>query len=56
MCGIFGYKGSSKAADIVLSGLKKLDYRGYDSWGIAINFDHQIFLKKTLGKLVILKK
>ena len=40
MCGIFGYvgggRGSAEAAGIVLRGLKKLEYRGYDSWGIAV--------------------
>ncbi|MFA6184780.1 MAG: glutamine--fructose-6-phosphate transaminase (isomerizing) [Candidatus Shapirobacteria bacterium] len=56
MCGIFGYKGSSDAANIVLSGLKKLDYRGYDSWGIALNFGHKIFLKKDVGKISDIKK
>ena len=36
MCGIFGYIGKKdKAAEIVLEGLKLLEYRGYDSWGIA---------------------
>lgn len=56
MCGIFGYKGSSNAANMVLSGLKKLDYRGYDSWGIALNFDHKIFLQKDIGKISDIKK
>ena len=37
MCGIFGYAGTKNtAADIVLRGLKTLEYRGYDSWGIAV--------------------
>ena len=37
MCGIFGYIGNkNEAARIVLSGLKMLEYRGYDSWGIAV--------------------
>ncbi|MDD4937522.1 MAG: glutamine--fructose-6-phosphate transaminase (isomerizing) [Candidatus Shapirobacteria bacterium] len=52
MCGIYGYNGSSQnAADIVLSGLKSLDYRGYDSWGIAVLKDHQIFIQKDIGKI-----
>lgn len=52
MCGIYGYFGSlNQAADLVLSGLKKLDYRGYDSWGIATTQDHQIFIKKDIGKI-----
>ena len=36
MCGIVGYIGSRPAADIVVSGLKKLEYRGYDSAGLAV--------------------
>ena len=43
MCGIFGYVGggrsSADAAGIVLRGLKKLEYRGYDSWGVAVAHD-----------------
>jgi glutamine---fructose-6-phosphate transaminase (isomerizing) len=35
MCGIYGYVGSTPAFDVVLEGLKKLEYRGYDSWGIS---------------------
>jgi glucosamine--fructose-6-phosphate aminotransferase (isomerizing) len=35
MCGIYGYVGSKPAFDVVLDGLKKLEYRGYDSWGIS---------------------
>lgn len=51
MCGIFGYKGeSNNASNIVLSGLKKLDYRGYDSWGIAV-LNKEIFIQKNIGKI-----
>jgi glucosamine--fructose-6-phosphate aminotransferase (isomerizing) len=39
MCGIVGYIGSKSAADILLEGLTNLEYRGYDSAGIAINVD-----------------
>lgn len=57
MCGIYGYNGSSKdAANIVLSGLKSLDYRGYDSWGIAVLDDHKIFVQKDIGKIEDIKK
>ena len=35
MCGIFGYVGDRPAADAVIEGLRRLDYRGYDSWGVA---------------------
>lgn len=36
MCGIFGYIGTKNASEVVLEGLKRLEYRGYDSWGIAV--------------------
>ena len=39
MCGIVGYTGSRKASEVVLNGLRKLEYRGYDSAGIA-TVDH----------------
>ena len=52
MCGIFAYFGSSdKAAEIVLKGLKKLEYRGYDSWGIAYKTDDKIKIIKRVGKI-----
>jgi len=53
MCGIFAYFGSNeKAADMVLKGLKKLEYRGYDSWGIAAKQeDGVINLEKHIGKI-----
>lgn len=36
MCGIFGYSGKKNASEVILEGLKRLEYRGYDSWGIAV--------------------
>ncbi len=52
MCGIFAYFGtSSSAAKTVFTGLKDLEYRGYDSWGIAALSDHQLFLTKKTGPL-----
>ena len=52
MCGIFGYVGNkNNAADLVLEGLKKLEYRGYDSWGIAIETEGKIFIDKHAGKI-----
>lgn len=57
MCGIYGYNGSFKnASDLVLSGLKSLDYRGYDSWGIAVLKNKKIFIKKEIGKIKNIKK
>ena len=46
MCGIFGYVGRRRRAGIVLRGLKKLEYRGYDSWGIAVAHDGRVALEK----------
>ena len=40
MCGIVGYIGSNQAAPVLLSGLSKLEYRGYDSAGIAVYNEH----------------
>ncbi len=52
MCGIFGYVGhDGDAADIVLRGLKKLEYRGYDSWGVAVAHDGGAALEKRVGKI-----
>lgn len=52
MCGIFGYIGKkNNAPDIILSGLKLLEYRGYDSWGIAVSSDNKIVTEKKVGKI-----
>jgi len=52
MCGIFGYVGKqNKAADIVLEGLKLLEYRGYDSWGIAVKQEKKLAYEKHVGKI-----
>ena len=50
MCGIVGYNGKKKAVDILIDGLSRLEYRGYDSAGIAV-FDKFIEIYKTKGKL-----
>ena len=54
MCGIVGYNGKKKAVDILLDGLSKLEYRGYDSAGIAIK-DKNIEIFKAKGKLINLQ-
>lgn len=52
MCGIFGYAGNkSNAAQVTLDGLKRLDYRGYDSWGIATLSSRKITITKDVGKI-----
>lgn len=51
MCGIVGYIGSRDAADVLLSGLKKLEYRGYDSAGIAVVKDGSLSICKAKGRL-----
>ena len=55
MCGIVGYNGKNKAIDILLDGLSKLEYRGYDSAGVAIR-EKDIKIFKSKGKLVNLKE
>ena len=52
MCGIVGYVGPRNAAPILLEGLRRLEYRGYDSAGIAIlTDDGEVFVEKKAGKL-----
>ena len=51
MCGIVGYIGNNAVADVLLNGLKNLEYRGYDSSGIALNDNHTIGVYKASGKL-----
>ncbi|EKX68236.1 glutamine--fructose-6-phosphate transaminase (isomerizing) [Streptomyces ipomoeae] len=56
MCGIVGYVGSKSALDVVLAGLKRLEYRGYDSAGVAVLADGGLAATKKAGKLVNLEK
>ena len=49
MCGIVGYVGTGNAKDVIIDGLKKLEYRGYDSAGIAVVIDKKIEIKKHVG-------
>mgnify|MGYP000324307233 CR=1 FL=1 len=56
MCGIVGYVGFREAYPIVIKGLKRLEYRGYDSSGIALLDNGNIKLSKTKGKVADLEK
>ncbi|MFH1191338.1 MAG: glutamine--fructose-6-phosphate transaminase (isomerizing) [Candidatus Omnitrophota bacterium] len=58
MCGIVGYVGERQAQSVLLAGLKRLEYRGYDSSGIALNLSHKknIGIRKAAGKISQLEK
>ena len=56
MCGIVGYIGDKRAIDFLLDGLTKLEYRGYDSAGVAVNCGDNIFVEKAVGRLDSLKQ
>lgn len=56
MCGIVGYVGSQSALEVVMAGLKRLEYRGYDSAGVAVLADGGLAAAKKAGKLVNLEK
>lgn len=56
MCGIVGYIGESQAAPVLLEGLSKLEYRGYDSAGMAVFDGKQIHVQKATGRLKVLSE
>ena len=56
MCGIVGYVGEKQAAPILLDGLSKLEYRGYDSAGIAVFDGEKINMTKAKGRLKVLEE
>jgi glutamine---fructose-6-phosphate transaminase (isomerizing) len=56
MCGIVGYVGPQAALDVVVEGLRRLEYRGYDSAGVAIVAENAIHLAKKAGKISNLEK
>ena len=56
MCGIVGYIGTHQAAPVLLDGLAKLEYRGYDSAGIAVYDGEKIRMEKAVGRLKVLEE
>ena len=54
MCGIVGYLGTRNAADVIVDGLSKLEYRGYDSAGIAVGNENGLKIRKFKGRLSVL--
>src|SRR3990167_10103735 len=55
MCGIIGYIGHREATDVLIDGLKRLEYRGYDSAGIAVLNGRGIEMERAEGKLAALQ-
>lgn len=51
MCGIVGYLGFRRADKVVISALKRLEYRGYDSWGIAVKSGKELKVFKRVGAI-----
>ena len=56
MCGIVGYAGEKISAPILIKGLKALEYRGYDSAGLATVEDDNIEIVKSVGKVAVLEE
>jgi glucosamine--fructose-6-phosphate aminotransferase (isomerizing) len=56
MCGIVGYVGPREVIDVLVPGLARLEYRGYDSAGVALNYEGKLTVRKTAGRIADLEK
>ncbi len=56
MCGIVGYIGKRDSKEVLIEGLSKLEYRGYDSAGVALAMEHGIHIVKAKGRLAVLEE
>ena len=56
MCGIVGYIGKNRCQEVLINGLKELEYRGYDSAGLAYVFNDKLIITKKKGKIIELEK
>ena len=56
MCGIVGYIGKANASTVLINGLRRLEYRGYDSAGLAVLDDDQLIVSKSAGKVAVLNE
>jgi glutamine---fructose-6-phosphate transaminase (isomerizing) len=55
MCGIVGYIGKQNSVSFLVNGLKRLEYRGYDSAGIVVCQENRLFVQKSVGKIAVLE-
>ena len=51
MCGIFGYTGKEFSPELLVDGIRRLEYRGYDSWGIALQRSDDLYLHRAAGRI-----
>ena len=56
MCGIVGYVGPRQVVDVLMPGLARLEYRGYDSAGVALNYEGNLLVRKSAGRIADLEK